>query len=88
MGELRKISITLPSEMADAIRARVESGEYASESEVIREGLLALQDRDQSVEDWLREEAGEIHDAILADPERGLSSEEVKASLARDRATR
>lgn len=88
MGALRQISVTLPSEMADAIRARVESGEYASESEVICEGLLALQDRDQNLEDWLREEAGPIYDAMLADPSRGVSSEEVKAALARDRADR
>ena len=88
MGDLRKISITLPSELADAIRARVESGEYASESEVVCGGLLALQDRDQSVEEWLRDEAAAIHDAMLADPTRGVSSEEVKAALARDRVER
>jgi Arc/MetJ-type ribon-helix-helix transcriptional regulator len=30
--------VTLPSEMAARVKAKVASGEYASESEVIREG--------------------------------------------------
>ena len=38
MRSTRQMSVTLPYAMADAVRARVESGEYASESEVIREG--------------------------------------------------
>jgi len=42
MRTTRQLSITLPNEMADALRERVQSGEYASESEVIREGLRAL----------------------------------------------
>ena len=33
--------------MADLIRAKVEAGEYASESEVIRDGLRVLIARDQ-----------------------------------------
>jgi putative addiction module CopG family antidote len=36
--------------MADALRERVQSGAYASESEVIRDGLRALWARDQAVE--------------------------------------
>jgi putative addiction module CopG family antidote len=38
----RQLSITLPNDMADALRDRVRKGEYASESEVVREGLRAL----------------------------------------------
>lgn len=43
--------------MAALIRAKVEAGEYASESEVIRDGLRVLIARDRAVEKWLREEA-------------------------------
>lgn len=35
----RQLSITLPNDMADVVREKVSGGEYASESEVIREGL-------------------------------------------------
>ncbi|MFT3964402.1 MAG: type II toxin-antitoxin system RelE/ParE family toxin [Sphingobium sp.] len=37
--------MTLPKDMAAQVRAKVASGEYASESEVIRDGLRALQAR-------------------------------------------
>jgi Arc/MetJ-type ribon-helix-helix transcriptional regulator len=42
--------------MAEAVRARVASGEYATESEVIRDGLRVLLARDRDVEDWLRKD--------------------------------
>jgi antitoxin ParD1/3/4 len=37
------VEITVPADMAERIRAKVASGAYASESEVIGEGLLALE---------------------------------------------
>lgn len=88
MGELRRISITLPAEMADAIDARVKSGAYCSESEVIQEGLRVLQDREQSLEDWLREEVAASYDEWLANPGSALSSAELREALARDRESR
>ena len=54
MRSTQQFSITLPNEMADAVRAKVAGGQYATESEVIRDGLRALLARDQAVEDWLR----------------------------------
>lgn len=36
---VEKLSITLPSEMVDAIKSRVEAGSHASTSEVIREAM-------------------------------------------------
>ena len=54
MRSTRQLSITLPTEMAADVRAKVESGDYASESEVIREGLRALQARERALEAWLR----------------------------------
>jgi putative addiction module CopG family antidote len=42
------MSITLPNDMADIIKTKVQSGEYASESEVIRDGVRALLARDRS----------------------------------------
>ena len=38
-GKVQKISIALPKEMIDRIRAAVDSGQYASASEVIREAV-------------------------------------------------
>jgi antitoxin ParD1/3/4 len=39
MSNVEKISVALPSEMVAVLRAAVESGEYSSASEVIREAL-------------------------------------------------
>jgi len=68
--------------MAQNVRAKVASGDYASESEVIREGLRALQARDRALDRWLREDVAEAYDTAKADPSRLLSSDALKASLA------
>lgn len=81
MRTTQQFSVTLPNEMADMVRAKVSSGEYASESEVIRDGLRALQARDQALEKWLRTEVAAAYDEMKADPSKGLSSEEVLESL-------
>ena len=39
MATIERISITLPAEMAAALRRTVEGGQYASTSEIIREAL-------------------------------------------------
>jgi antitoxin ParD1/3/4 len=39
MANVEKISIALPADMASLVRKAVETGDYASSSEVIREAL-------------------------------------------------
>lgn len=82
MRTTKQMSVTLPHEMADMVRAKVVSGEYASESEVIREGLRALAARDRAVDAWLRDQVAPAYDRLLADPESALSACEVRARLA------
>ena len=82
MRTTRQLSITLPDEMAAMVRSKVESGEYASESEVIREGLRALQRHDRALDLWLKEHAAAAYDALKADPSRGVPVERVRAALA------
>jgi putative addiction module CopG family antidote len=81
MRSTQQFSVTLPNEMAALVRAKVASGEYASESEVIREGLRALNARERAMDDWLRHQALRDYDAYRADPSRGMSLEEVRASI-------
>ena len=50
MHTAEKLSITLPSEMADFIRQKVESGLYGSNSEIIREALRGMIERDRRLE--------------------------------------
>jgi putative addiction module CopG family antidote len=82
MRSTQQFSITLPNEMAEAVRAKVASGEYATESEVIRDGLRALLARDRAVEDWLRKDVGGAYDALKADPSRAVGVSAIKARLA------
>ncbi len=82
MRTTQQFSITLPKEMADIVKAKVATGEYATESEVIRDGLRALMARDRATENWLRQEVGPAHDALKAEPARAVSVEKVRATLA------
>ena len=82
MRSTQQLSVTLPKEMAAQVKAKVASGEYASESEVVRDGLRALQARERAVETWLRGEVVPIHDTMKSDSLRGRSAAEVRASLA------
>lgn len=56
MRSTQSLSITLPVEMAQMVKAKVASGEYATESEVIRDGLRTLVARDAALEKWLMDE--------------------------------
>lgn len=82
MRTTQQFSITLPNEMANAVKSKVEAGEYASESEVIRDGLRALMARDRAVDSWLQQQVGPSFDAIKADPSRAVSAKQVRARLA------
>ncbi|MGA9600132.1 MAG: hypothetical protein WBS22_07760, partial [Methylocystis sp.] len=62
--------------------AKVSSGDYASESEVIRDGLRALLARDRAVENWMRQEVVPAYDRMKADPSRGRSVADARAALA------
>lgn len=78
MRTTQSLSITLPLEMAQMVKAKVSSGEYATESEVIRDGLRTLAARDAAVERWLREDVVPSYDRVVADPEgTTLPAEEV-----------
>lgn len=82
MRSTQQFSITLPNEMAEAVRAKVAAGEYATESEVIRDGLRALLARDRAVEDWLRGDVARAYDALKADRSTAVSMDRVKSRLA------
>jgi len=82
MRTTQQFSITLPNEMADMVKRKVAAGEYATESEVIRDGLRVLMARDRAVESWLNEQVGPAYDALKSDPSRSVSVDQVRAMLA------
>ena len=86
MRTTQQLSITLPNDMADVVKIKVRSGEYASESEVIRDGLRALLARDRAVESWLHTQVGPAYDALQADPSRAVTLSQVRDRLAAEHA--
>jgi antitoxin ParD1/3/4 len=80
MQTTEKLSITLPTDMAQMVRGKVQTGAYASNSEVIREALRLMQERDGDRVHklaWLREKI----DRSLADPRPSVDADEVFARL-------
>ena len=88
MRSTQQFSITLPNEMADEVRAKVTSGEYASESEVIRDGLRALRARDRAIDHWLRTSAAPAYEALKRDPSRGVALEDARIAVAERHASK
>jgi antitoxin ParD1/3/4 len=88
MPATEKRTFSLPAEQAHYIDRLVASGSYATASEVVRAGLRALQERDAAVERWLLEEVVPVHDAMQADPSRGLSADQVATALRAHHASR
>ena len=77
MRTTQQFSITLPLDMAEVVERKIKSGAYASVSEVMRDGVRALLERDAAVERWLREEVVAGHEEYLADPSKGVAADAV-----------
>lgn len=81
MTSSRAISVTLPDEMVELIEAKVASGGFSTESEVVSDGLRGLKARDAALDRWLRDEVVVSWDEYKADPSIGIPAEEVSARL-------
>jgi antitoxin ParD1/3/4 len=81
MPTTQQMSITLPNDMASMVKAKVSTGDYASESEVIRDGLRALIARDRAVESWLQSKVAPAYDALKANPSLAVTAGEVRSHL-------
>jgi len=67
--------------MAQMVKDKVASGTYASESEVIRDGLRALQARDAVIERWLHESVVPVFDRVMSGEEKLLDTAEVFSGM-------
>jgi len=82
MASVEKISIALPPQMVALVRQAVETGEYASSSEVVREAL-----RDWSQKRSLRQQGSEelrrVWQQAMEDKSPGIPADEVLDRLER-----
>lgn len=81
MRTTQPLTITLPLDMAQMVKDKVSSGEYATESEVIRDGLRTLALRDAAVERWLRDEVVPTIADARQKTDRLLTAKQVKKNL-------
>jgi antitoxin ParD1/3/4 len=88
MRTTQQFSITLPLDMAEVIEGKIKSGAYASVSEVVRDGVRALLERDAAVEQWLRDEVIAGHQEYMADPSKGVPAEAILDRIKARRAAR
>ena len=88
MPATKALRVTLSADLAQLVKDKVASGAYESESEVIREGLRALQAQEAAVEEWLRTEAVARYDAYHRDSSRGSPAAETFGRLRKHHAER
>lgn len=88
MRTTQQFSITLPHDMAVAVEDKIKSGSYASVSEVMRDGVRVLMERDAAVERWLREEVLAGHREYMTDPSKGIPATEILGRVKARRAAK
>ena len=87
MRTTQQFSITLPNEMAALVNDKISSGAYASVSEVMRDGIRALIERDTALEKWLREEVVAGHAEYLANPSKAVPAGDILSRIKARRAS-
>ncbi|TWT09506.1 type II toxin-antitoxin system ParD family antitoxin [Reyranella sp. CPCC 100927] len=80
MKRFEKLSVTLPAELAEMVRGRVEAGDFASDSELVGEALRIWKERDASLEQALLRVRAKIEEA-LNDPRPSVSDHDVGQHL-------
>lgn len=78
MQAAEKLSITLPADMVRTIRAKVQGGTYASNSEVIREAMRGWMERERH---FATLEAAIDRGIAGIDAGRGKTTDEVRYTL-------
>ncbi len=78
---VQQLTITLPDDIAELVRAKVASGEYASESDMVQDGIENLVAQDAPLESWLTETVAPAYDRLRTQPDRVVSAEQVRARI-------
>lgn len=78
MGRIEKISIALPEEMLQSVKEAVDSGQYASTSEVIRDALRGWQLREPLRKAEIERLRKAWEEGLASGPAGPLDFEEIK----------
>jgi antitoxin ParD1/3/4 len=77
---MEKLSITLPTEMVDVIKAEIEAGAFASTSEVLRAAMRVWMRGEEEHKERIASIRARVQ-ASLDDPSPDLTGDEVDAWL-------
>jgi antitoxin ParD1/3/4 len=81
MTELERLTIALPHELTETIKAAINEGDYASASEVVRDALRDWKTRRESRQEELAKLKADIDQALNeVRPDGSLSSDPALAS--------
>ena len=78
MANVEKISIALPADMVTLVRSAVETGDYASSSEVIREALREWKARRAARSDAISEIRRLWDEGMKSGPSKNLDIPAIK----------
>ena len=81
MPKVVKRTFSLTEEQARFIDEKVESGGFATGSEVVRDGLRGMQEHDEAIKRWLEEEVVPTLRKLDADPSRARPLDEALDEL-------
>lgn len=82
MDAPRELTLTLPPDLAQAVRAEMAEGDYADEMEVIREALSALADDRLSHDSDFAITVRERYAAWRAAPGSTITTNDIRAEFA------
>ena len=81
MPASRSITITLSEDMNEFVEAKIGSGEFASESDVVVEALRCLAEEDAEFERWVEDEVVPALKTFEAKPSGSFTLEETRQRL-------
>jgi antitoxin ParD1/3/4 len=79
-ARIRKMNVSLPEAMEEFVRQKVAVGDYETASEVVREGLRLLKQRDEVWKADVQSKIKQGMNSIRAG--RGIPAEQVKVQMA------
>jgi Arc/MetJ-type ribon-helix-helix transcriptional regulator len=77
MDDTQEFYVRLPKKMAEQVQRKVRSGAYIDAGEMIQDGIQVLLDRDEALEQWLREEVVPSIEECKADPGSTIPADQI-----------
>jgi antitoxin ParD1/3/4 len=81
MPQVPTLHITLSPDALKYVQNKVSNGEYASESDLLNESVVAMQEHEAELEAWFREVGAPAYARFLADPTTAIPIEKVMENL-------